>query len=175
LEYRYWDSNCFLRWLKKEDGYEKCKGVIHKAEQEEIQIVTSALTIAEVIYLHPNDKIDRRRSDEICRFFEHEYIIPVNVDRSVAELARNLLWDYQPLRPKDAIHVASAIKAKVPIFDTFDDYLIGLSGSIGTPPLIIGEPNIQYQEEIEFEKKLKDQEDGESEEQKNQESSKENQ
>lgn len=167
MEYRYWDSNCFLCWLKKESGYEKCKGVIYKAEQGEIQIITSAFTIAEVIYLKPNEKIDRKRSDEICRFFEHEYIIPVNVERGVAELARNLLWDYQALRPEDAIHVASAIKAKVPILDTFDTYLIGLSGIIGNPPLIIGEPNIQYQEEIEFEElNNEEQEDEDTEKQK---------
>lgn len=148
MEFRYWDSNCFLCWLKKELGYEKCLGVIHKAEEEELQIVTSALTIAEVIYLKPNDKIDRKKSDDICRYFEHEYIIPINLDRTIAELARNLLWDYEALRHKDAIHIASAIKAKIPIFDTFDTYLIGLSGTIGNPPLIIGEPNIPYQEEM---------------------------
>ena len=141
-----------MRWLKKEVDYEQCKGVIQKADQGEIQIITSALTIAEVIYLKEQEKIDRIKSDEICRFFENEYIIPINVDRVVAEMARNLLWNYETLRPKDALHVASAIKAKVPIFDTFDTYLIGLSGTIGNPPLIISKPNIQYQEEM-FEEK----------------------
>ncbi len=78
--------------------------------------------------------------------FEQEYIVPIAVDRFVAELARNLLWDYKALRPQDAIHIASAIKAKVTIFDTFDDYLIGLTGIMGDPPLIIGKPNMPYQE-----------------------------
>ncbi|MHB8279756.1 MAG: hypothetical protein ACYDIA_19185 [Candidatus Humimicrobiaceae bacterium] len=59
-----------------------------------------------------------------------------------------MIWDYKALRPKDAIHVASAIKAKVPIFDTFDDYLIKQNGTIGEPPLIIGKPNIVYQGSI---------------------------
>lgn len=156
MEYRYWDSNCFLCWLKKEPGYEKCKGVIQKSEQGEIQIITSALTIAEVIYLKPNDKIDRKKSDEIYRFFENEYIIPISVDRFIAEMARELLWDYQALKPKDAIHVASAIRTKTIIFDTFDGDLIDLSGTIGNPPLIIGEPNIPYQEEM-FEEKIEEQ------------------
>jgi len=130
---------------------------LQKAEEEEIQIITSAFTIAEVIYLKGYEKIDSKKSDDICRFFENEYIIPINVDRIVAEMARNLLWDYQVLRPQDAIYVASAIKAKVPIFDTFDGYLIGLSGTIGNPPLIIGEPNIPYEEKI-FEEKPKEHE-----------------
>lgn len=163
MEYRYWDSCCFLRWLKKETEYESCKGVIQRAEGGELQIITSALTIAEVIYLRPEEKIDRKKSDEICRFFENEYIIPINVDRFLAEFARNLLWDFKALRPRDALHVASAIKAKVPIFDTFDEYLLGLNGTIGNPPLIIGKPNIQYQEELSFEKKPEEDEEESSE------------
>jgi predicted nucleic acid-binding protein len=152
LEYRYWDSNCFLCWLKKEPAHGKCTGVIRKAEEGEIQIVTSALTIAEVIYMKGEDKIDRKKSDEICRFFEHEYIVPINVDRTIAEVARLLLWDYKALRPQDAIHIASALKAKVPIFDTFDEYLIGLNGTIGNPPIIIGQPNIPHQEDMPYDK-----------------------
>lgn len=148
MEYRYWDSNCFLQWLKKEDEHEKCRGVIECAEKGELQIATSALTIAEVIYLKPHEKIDREKSDEICRFFEQEYLIIINLDRIIAEMARNLLWNYQALRHEDAIHVASAVRARIPIFDTFDNYLIKQSGIIGDPPLIIGKPNIPYQEQI---------------------------
>ena len=76
-----------------------------------------------------------------------------------------MFWDYQPLKHKDAIHVASALKAKIPILDTFDKYLIGLNGTIGNPPLIIGEPNIQYQEAMNFGEESEDQEEEEPEEQ----------
>jgi hypothetical protein len=148
LERRYWDSNCFLKWLKQEPDYGKCKGVILKATEGEIEIITSALTIAEIIYMDEHTKISREKSDEIIQFFENEYIIFINVDRVIAEMARNLLWEYKALRPKDAIHIASALRANVPIFDTFDDYLIKLSGTIGDSPLIIGAPNIPYQETI---------------------------
>lgn len=148
LDYRYWDSCCFLRWLKKEPEYEKCQGVLKSAENGKLKIVTSAYTIAEVIYLNKkgHSKIIKSDSDEICRFFEKDYIIVINVDRYIAEDARNLLWKYNALRPADAIHVASAIKAVVYLFDTFDDYLIKQSGTIGEPPLTITKPNIPYQE-----------------------------
>ncbi|HRT84713.1 MAG TPA: PIN domain-containing protein [Bacteroidales bacterium] len=154
MDYRYWDSNCFLKWLKKEPDYEKCKGVLYNAENNKLKIVTSALTIAEVIYLHPSPKMTREKSDEICRMFERDYIVTISVDRVIAEEARELLWQYKALKPKDAIHVASAIRANVVnksssiILDTFDEDLIKLSGKIGTPPLIIGSPNIEYQERI---------------------------
>lgn len=148
MDYRYWDSCCFLCWLKKEPEHEKCKGVLESAESGKLKIVTSAYTIAEVIYLKKNghSKISKTDSDEICRFFESDYIIPINVDRYVAEDARNLLWRYKALRPADAIHVASAIKAGVYVFNTFDDYLIKQSGTIGEPPLTIIKPNIPHQE-----------------------------
>ncbi len=148
MDYRYWDSCCFLCWLKKEPEHEKCKGVLESAEIGKLNIVTSAYTIAEVIYLNKksHSKISKTDSDKICRFFERDYIIPINVDRYVAEDARNLLWKYEALRPADAIHVASAIKAGIYVFDTFDDYLIKQSGTIGEPPLTITKPNIPYQE-----------------------------
>jgi hypothetical protein len=46
-------------------------------------------------------------------------------------------------RPKDALHVATALDAGVEQFDTFDRDLIDLSGGIGSPPLGIGTPNAQ--------------------------------
>jgi hypothetical protein len=132
----------------KEPDHEKCKGVLHKAESGEIRIITSTLTIAEVIYLKPYPKMSKEMSDKICRMFEQEYIVPIALDRFIAESARNLLWQYSALKPKDAIHIASALKAKVPTFDTFDDGLITLTGTMGDPPLIIGKPNIVYQEKL---------------------------
>ncbi len=128
-------------------------GVLERANNGELKIITSAYTIAEVIYLKKKgrEKINRSDSSTICRFCERDYIIPINVDRYIAEDARNLLWEYEALRPEDAMHVASAIKAGVSILDTFDDYLIKQSGKIGDPPLIIGKPSIGYQESFEFE------------------------
>lgn len=148
-ELRYWDSDTFLSFLKEEpDKAEKCRGVIQAAENGSINIVTSALTIAEVIYLKGIPKITPDKSEKICRFFEHEYIKVVSLDRILAEKARQLLWEHEALRPKDAIHVATAIKAKVSRMDSFDKGLINLSGRIGNPPLIIGYPNIPFQERL---------------------------
>ena len=47
--------------------------------------------------------------------------------------------------PKDAIHVATALKRDVAIdqLDTFDEPLMRLSGKLGNPPLIIGKPNVE--------------------------------
>jgi predicted nucleic acid-binding protein len=55
------------------------------------------------------------------------------------------MWQYQALKPKDATHVATAIKARVDVLDTFDDGLLKLSGEIGDPPLIIRKPFFEVQ------------------------------
>ncbi len=62
-----------------------------------------------------------------------------NVTRSISESAQSLVWD-QGIKPKDAIHVATALEAKVPILETFDEPLIAQSGTVGFPPLIIRKP-----------------------------------
>ena len=52
------------------------------------------------------------------------------------------MWDHN-VKPKDAVHVATALPApEVSMFNTFDGPLIGKSGLIGSPPLTIEEPTI---------------------------------
>ena len=47
---RYWDSNVFLGWLNDEkDKAPECEGVLDAAEEGKVEIVTSALTLTEVI------------------------------------------------------------------------------------------------------------------------------
>jgi hypothetical protein len=74
--------------------------------------------------------------------FQHDWIVVIECDRQVAEAARQLIWNHEALSHKDAIHVATAVKAQVVQLDTFDEQLIGLSGQIGSPPLLIGKPNL---------------------------------
>lgn len=77
--------------------------------------------------------------------FKQEWIITRFLDRSVAEIARELIWDSN-LHPKDSAQVATALKSKVELLDTFDNELIKLSGQIGDPPLIIQRPHIPNQQ-----------------------------
>jgi len=92
-----------------------------------------------------NEKDKINDWEKISDFFRHEWIYIYDVDRKVGELARELMWQYQALKPKDATHVATAIKARVDVLDTFDDGLLKLSGEIGDPPLIIRKPFFEVQ------------------------------
>jgi predicted nucleic acid-binding protein len=95
------------------------------AEKGKILIITSALTLSEVLALRgkkrlpPNEKMKKKVID----FFKNEYIAVQNVTREVAEVSRDLVWDHS-VKPKDAIHVASAISAGVTVFETYDKPLI---------------------------------------------------
>lgn len=144
MDYRYWDSVAFLGWLADEaDKVEYCRPVIDAAQSGTIVIVTSALTIAEVLWLKGHKKIDASHAKKIEAFFRHQWIVVREVDRFIAEDARELVWN-KNVKPKDAIHLATALRRDVTYdqFDTFDGDLIKLSGALGEPPLTIGRPNL---------------------------------
>lgn len=142
---RYWDSDTFLAWFNKETGkYENCLGVMQSAENGDLEIVTSSFTLVEVLYIKGHPKITKEKSNTICRFFERDFIVIVNLDRYIAEDARQLVWDHN-VRPQDAVHISTAMKGNINIFDTFDQELLNLNGRLGNPPLGIIKPNIQLQ------------------------------
>ena len=141
-ELRYWDSNAFLAYfLAEASRVNACEVVLEEAAKGEILIVTSALTLAEVLALKGKQKLSPapRVKSTIVDFFKNEYISVQNVTRQVAEQARDLVWDKR-IKPKDSIHVASALVVGAPIFETYDRPLIAKSGKIGAPPLIIRAP-----------------------------------
>jgi predicted nucleic acid-binding protein len=125
----------------------ECEGVIRAAEKGEIQIVASALALAEVIKIkHSRPRLSKADEGKLRAFFKNPYIVVVGVDRALAEAARQLCWDHDGLDPKDAIHVATALRAKAVHLDTFDGKLIGFDGQVGgEPPLKIGRPSLAFQ------------------------------
>lgn len=146
---RYWDSGCFLALFNNEAGrVDNCKSVLLAAERGELRIVTSALTLTEVIKIK-GKPITVDQEDHIRAFFEHEWILVRDVDRFIAEQAREFIWKHK-LQPYDAIHLATAYKHKLQHLDTYDIRDLGkLSGKIGVPPMKIGEPPvIPYQTDL---------------------------
>lgn len=142
---RYWDADAFLGWLRAEpDKEEGCRAVIAEAQADKLKIVTSTLTLAEVLWLKGNAPIPAADREKVRSFFRHRWIALVQLDRSTAELAQEVVWEHG-VRPKDAVHVATALKTQVEQLDTFDRALQRKSGEVGTPPLKIGPPGIEGQ------------------------------
>ena len=52
-----------------------------------------------------------------------------------------MVWDHG-IEPKDALHVATALSAKVDVFNTFDQPLINKSLQVGDPKLLIEIPKV---------------------------------
>lgn len=131
----YWDACTWIAFINKEmpsDGntitrprFEMCRDTLKKAEGGQIEIVTSAFTIAEVCKRQPDPA---QPAINLAAFFDQKYILLVPVDKQIALRAQNLqLAGVGKLKPPDAIHLASALVANVPIFHTFDKPLLGLN------------------------------------------------
>src|SRR5260370_5140753 len=101
---RYWDSSAFLAWLLPElEREDACRSVLLAAEDGELELVTSALTLTEVIKLKGKPELKREHETKIAKFFQNDYIILRNVDRFIALAAQRLVWEHN-LTPKDSIH-----------------------------------------------------------------------
>jgi hypothetical protein len=141
LERRYWDSACFIAIVSEEKGrVEVCDPILRAAAMHhEIEIVTSAFTITEVLHPKGGPKLSADKRATIKGFFRRTGILLVEVDRRLAEDAQEFFWDHG-VKPKDAIHVASAIAGGCSILETYDSGLLKLDGLLGVPPLTIRHP-----------------------------------
>jgi len=141
IELIYWDSDAYLGWLQSEPGKaELCEGTLQRADLGEVLIVTSALTIAEVLWMRNAPPIPQDKAEIVRRFFRRSSMRIRNVTRKIAEDAQDLVWN-SGIKPKDAIHVATALEANVAALETFDDGLLKKSMKVGTPPLLIRKPS----------------------------------
>ncbi len=106
-----------------------CRSVISAAVNGQIEIATSTFSFTEVC---KEPKIRDQAQDKIADFFENDYVLPINLDRAVAERGRELMMKgYSKLKPADACHLASAAIANAEEMHTFDDKLLALDGKIG--------------------------------------------
>ncbi|MGV8082518.1 MAG: type II toxin-antitoxin system VapC family toxin [Coriobacteriia bacterium] len=150
MKYRYWDASCFIAWLNAEQGrMEKCDGVVQAASKGELKIVTSAITLTEVIKPNSETVMGPEKDTTINSFFQRPEIIVRDVDRNTAEFARGLIWTYPHLRRNDAIHVATAaLTEEAEVLDSFDGHMLRLDGQIGNPGLRITRPGIPFRSEL---------------------------
>ena len=130
----YFDSGVFISWLRPLDEGPLADGtigdrhpvsehVLTQAERGEYRTVTSYFTMA--VYKkkgHGATALTDAENGAILKYFESEWIDWVFVDRLIGEDANRLLVQHRAdkLRPVDAIHLASAIRAKCDVLLTWD-------------------------------------------------------
>jgi predicted nucleic acid-binding protein len=138
----YWDACCFLGKIQREkDRISELDHLTKEAENKKLLIVTSTLTITEVLYGDLGKGDSPEGIKKARAYFEHPWIVLRAVDRRTSELAADIRIAHPSLKIPDAIHVATALRWEVKYLHTYDDtHLLKKNGLIGTPPLEIIKP-----------------------------------
>ncbi len=122
----YIDSNIFIAYLSKEEGYYSfSENTFKQLDKGAISGVFSSIMYSEVISISKNPK----SGEIIQRFVDHfgKKLVEVPSDKNICLLAAEIRAKHNIKLP-DAIHLASAIETKTDIFVTADKKLLGVAG-----------------------------------------------
>jgi len=154
----YFDSAIFISWLKGSDfglladgthgdRFPISRDVVLQGERGSFPIVTSYFTMAEVFKKKGdgNQALTDEQNGRIIKYFESEWIEWVPVERLIGEESNALLVKYrnERLRPHDAIHLASALRAKCDVLLTWDGPLLNVKNAgirIEFPEVVVAPP-----------------------------------
>ncbi|MEM7046051.1 MAG: PIN domain-containing protein [Pseudomonadota bacterium] len=141
----YWDACTWIAYLNQEKEVERsdgssenwfrmCDQVLRSAKEERLEIATSAFTLAEVC---KPPQVKEIGLDKLSLSFEQPYIFLLPVDAFIGRQAQHIQLSEPGIKPADAIHLASAQRAKATELHTFDGKLLGLGERMlhpdGTP------------------------------------------
>lgn len=93
-----------------------------KCLEENIQIVTSAITIEEYL-VFPYSCGKMEFADNFNRFIDYMNIEVVNIDRKIAEQGARIRGRYKNFKAMDALQIATAITSGCDMFFTNDKQL----------------------------------------------------
>lgn len=148
----YWDACAWIAYIARETAiplkrggtenrFAMCEGVLRGARDGKFEIVTSAFTLAEVCR---SPQVSSSPVDNLPAFFERSYVLVVPVDLSIGRHAQTMQASgLISLKPPDAVHLASALRAEVDQINSFDRKILDLDGKIpsrGGAPLQICKP-----------------------------------
>jgi len=125
---RVWDSCVIAEYLAGKPAAEHhARPIVESAKRGEIQIWVSLFAHVEVAFLDGSSETESET--KIVAFFSEDYMVPIMLDPFVAEIARKIVRHFH-VKGKDAVHVASAIRWNVRVFETFDVELIKKLGAM---------------------------------------------
>lgn len=141
----YWDSSTYLDYLAGDhDLHDVMELLMEDWRKGLVTLVTSALTIAEVLFVRvrAGGPADRSRDSDIDALFDPptpRKLLIVELSRLTAYRARDLART--GIGPRDAVHIASALEARCSVMHTTDKPLCSRTGTVGgSPPLKIEAP-----------------------------------
>lgn len=137
---RYWDSTCFLSILNGEEEAGVCEGILAAARAGGTTIVVSPLSQLEVIRRKGSPApVPLEQRDTIQQWFENDYIRCQEIGREVSATAQGYCWDLN-VRPRDAIHIAVAVRTHCDLLETLNPSLLKWDGKIPDSTIRIRRP-----------------------------------
>jgi predicted nucleic acid-binding protein len=116
----YWDSCVFIdRISRKPEKLAILEELTDNAHDGKIVIVASTLCIAETYKIGESGDSWTVQQGLINAFFQNPWIELHQVDSFIAEDAQEIAYLHK-LKPPDAIHIATALRARVDLFHTYD-------------------------------------------------------
>lgn len=130
----YFDACVYITLINdiKPKRVKNCKGLLQEAEDGKFEILSSTLALAEVAKVNNpqhQSKNDKEKDEVIRGYFDHEYITLVNLGRDIARDARPFIRNHG-IKPRDAIHLACAIKGNAATLYTYDKKLLNSNGNV---------------------------------------------
>lgn len=124
FERPYLDSSVYISAIvgeEAEPGKSDLSGqILELGRTGRFQVIASTFVYAEVIKDRMRDPLDPDQEALIDQYLSQDFITWVEVDLPIAKKARSISR-FQGLKPVDAIHVASALRAKCDQFLTWDE------------------------------------------------------
>ena len=137
---RYWDSTCFLSMLNGEEEAGACEGILAAARAGETTIVVSPLSRLEVIRRKGSPApVPVEQRDTIRQWFENDYLRCPEIGREVGATAQGYCWDLN-VHPRDAIHIAVAVRARCDLLETLNPSLLKWDGKVPDSTIRIRRP-----------------------------------
>ena len=127
----YWDTSIFIAWIKGEERQnpQDMRGladVVYEIQDGNAQLVTSVITRTEVF----TGDLGKQQKERFNLLFGRPSIVQINVTQSIADKAKVLREECKladiSLKSMDSLHLATAWRANVHEFHTFDDGLLKL-------------------------------------------------
>ncbi len=116
----YWDSSVWISWNRNNfDVRELCSGLLASMERGELDMVISALNLAE--FAPQDEAVDHLLES----YLKRSGIRFVSINKHIAIQARSLVRKYKGLPGSDAVHIACALHAEADfLFSTDDKHML---------------------------------------------------
>jgi uncharacterized protein len=122
----YWDTMLFVYWMEGHPQYGRRIQEIHrKMEQRGDTLCTSAFVLGELL-VKPHKLKEMHLARAIRDYFQSSEIEVLPFDMEAAEIFARIRAEHN-VPPADALHLASAVQARVELFLTNDRQLSRLN------------------------------------------------